>query len=46
LDKINQRNKNSKKKKHFKKSLRDLWDNTKHAKIFNIGVPEIEERKK
>ena len=27
-------------------SLRDLWDNIKHANIHIIGVPEGEEREK
>ena len=29
-----------------KDSLRDLWDNTKSANIWIIGVPEKEEKKK
>ena len=27
-------------------SLRELWDNIKHANLWNIGVPEEEEKKK
>ena len=32
--------------KRTEDSLRDLWDNIKHANIWIIGVPEEEEKKK
>ena len=32
--------------KRIEDNLRDLWDNTKHANIWIIGVPEEEEKKK
>ena len=31
--------------KRTEDSLRDLWDNIKHTKIWIIGVPEEEEKK-
>ena len=35
-----------KRMKRNKDSLRDVWDNIKHNKIYIIGVPEGEEREK
>ena len=32
--------------KRLKDSLRDLWNNTKHTNIWNIEIPEEEEKKK
>ena len=40
-----EQNKN-KRMKRIEDSLRDLWDNIKHANIRIIGVPEEEEKKK
>ena len=35
-----------KRMKRTEDSLRDLWDNIKHANIRKIGVPKEEEKKK
>ena len=35
-----------KRMKRIEDDLRDLWDNTKHTNIRNIGVPEKEEKKR
>ena len=35
-----------KRMKRIEDSLRDLWDNIKHANIRIIGIPEEEEKKK
>ena len=32
--------------KRIEDNLRDLWDDTKHANIRIVGVPEEEEKKK
>ena len=32
--------------KRIEDSLRDLWNNTKHTNIWNIEIPEEEEKKK
>ena len=44
----NHRSEQQKEKQNFKNesSLRDLWDNIKHANISIIEVPEGEEREK
>ena len=35
-----------KRRKRIKDNLRDLWNNTKHTNIQNIGVPEEKEKQR
>ena len=43
---MKQRGKKKKRIKRNEDNLRDLWDNVKCPNIRNIGVPEVEDKKK